>query len=86
MTSEEKCKELEKLLGKATDILDQLGDMPSDPGDWVEGWDEFAGHTPHRPFIDAVKYVLRCRVHKNIVTCGGFNRFRSRRITEFIGG
>ncbi len=24
----------------------------------VEGWDEFAGHTPHRPFIDKVK--LRC--------------------------
>jgi len=21
----------------------------------VEGWDEFAGHTPHRPYIDAVK-------------------------------
>ncbi len=21
----------------------------------IEGWDEFAGHTPHRPFIDAVK-------------------------------
>ena len=21
----------------------------------VEGWDEFAGHTPHRPWIDAVK-------------------------------
>ncbi len=21
----------------------------------VDGWDEFAGHTPHRPFVDAVK-------------------------------
>jgi isoleucyl-tRNA synthetase len=21
----------------------------------IEGWDEFAGHTPHRPYIDAVK-------------------------------
>jgi isoleucyl-tRNA synthetase len=21
----------------------------------IEGWDEFAGHTPHRPFVDAVK-------------------------------
>jgi isoleucyl-tRNA synthetase len=21
----------------------------------VQGWDEFAGHTPHRPFIDAIK-------------------------------
>jgi isoleucyl-tRNA synthetase len=21
----------------------------------VEGWDEFAGHTPHRPYIDAIK-------------------------------
>ena len=21
----------------------------------VEGWDQFAGHTPHRPFVDAVK-------------------------------
>ena len=25
----------------------------------VEGWDAFAGHTPHRPWIDAVK--IRCR-------------------------
>ncbi|HEV2359278.1 MAG TPA: isoleucine--tRNA ligase [bacterium] len=25
----------------------------------VEGWDVFAGHTPHRPWIDAVK--IRCR-------------------------
>ncbi len=24
----------------------------------VEGWDEFEGHTPHRPYIDAVK--IRC--------------------------
>ena len=24
----------------------------------VEGWDEFAGHTPHRPWVDAVK--IRC--------------------------
>ena len=24
----------------------------------VEGWDKFAGHTPHRPYIDAVK--LKC--------------------------
>jgi len=28
----------------------------------VEGWDAFAGHTPHRPWIDAVK--IRCK------TCG----------------
>jgi isoleucyl-tRNA synthetase len=25
----------------------------------IEGWDEFEGHTPHRPFVDAVK--IRCR-------------------------
>jgi isoleucyl-tRNA synthetase len=25
----------------------------------VEGWDEFKGHTPHRPFIDKVKIVCR---------------------------
>jgi len=24
----------------------------------VEGWDEFEGHTPHRPYVDAVK--IRC--------------------------
>ena len=29
----------------------------------IEGWDEFAGHTPHRPFVDAVK--LQCN------QCGG---------------
>jgi len=29
----------------------------------TEGWDEFAGHTPHRPFVDAVK--LQCN------QCGG---------------
>ncbi|NOX61496.1 MAG: isoleucine--tRNA ligase [Chloroflexi bacterium] len=29
----------------------------------IEGWDEFAGHTPHRPYIDAVK--LKCD------KCGG---------------
>ena len=28
----------------------------------VEGWDEFEGHTPHRPYVDAVK--IACR------TCG----------------
>jgi len=30
----------------------------------VEGWDEFEGHTPHRPYIDAVK--LKCE------GCGGW--------------
>ncbi|MEX1248312.1 MAG: class I tRNA ligase family protein [Anaerolineales bacterium] len=29
----------------------------------IEGWDEFAGHTPHRPYIDAVK--VKCE------HCGG---------------
>ncbi len=29
----------------------------------VEGWETFAGHTPHRPFVDAIK--LRCE------KCGG---------------
>ncbi len=29
----------------------------------VDGWDTFAGHTPHRPYIDAVK--LKCE------SCGG---------------
>jgi isoleucyl-tRNA synthetase len=29
----------------------------------VEGWDEFAGHTPHRPFVDKVK--IKCD------QCGG---------------
>ncbi len=29
----------------------------------VAGWDEFAGHTPHRPYVDAVK--IRC------AKCGG---------------
>jgi isoleucyl-tRNA synthetase len=25
----------------------------------IEGWDEFEGHTPHRPFVDAVKVACR---------------------------
>jgi isoleucyl-tRNA synthetase len=25
----------------------------------VEGWEEFEGHTPHRPWVDAVK--IKCR-------------------------
>ena len=25
----------------------------------IEGWDEFDGHTPHRPWVDAVKITLR---------------------------
>ena len=29
----------------------------------IEGWDEFAGHTPHRPFVDKVK--IKCN------QCGG---------------
>ncbi|MGE5462865.1 MAG: isoleucine--tRNA ligase, partial [Syntrophothermus sp.] len=29
----------------------------------IEGWEEFAGHTPHRPFIDRIK--IRCEA------CGG---------------
>jgi isoleucyl-tRNA synthetase len=36
----------------------------------VAGWETFAGHTPHRPFIDAVE--IDCR------SCGG----RARRITD----
>lgn len=36
----------------------------------VEGWDEFEGHTPHRPYIDAVK--IKCE------SCGG----RSSRIAD----
>ncbi len=36
----------------------------------VAGWDEFEGHTPHKPFIDAVE--IACR------SCGG----RSRRIPD----
>ncbi|MCL4487570.1 MAG: class I tRNA ligase family protein [Chloroflexi bacterium] len=26
----------------------------------VEGWDKFAGHTPHRPYIDEVKIACKC--------------------------
>ncbi len=36
----------------------------------VAGWDEFDGHSPHRPWVDAVE--IECR------SCGG----RSRRITD----
>jgi isoleucyl-tRNA synthetase len=36
----------------------------------VDGWDEFAGHTPHRPYIDAV--------HIACSACGG----RARRIAD----
>ena len=35
----------------------------------VEGWDAFAGHTPHRPFIDAVKIACaRCGAKASRVT------------------
>lgn len=32
-----------------------IGDEKELQGRAVEGWETFAGHTPHRPFIDAVK-------------------------------
>ncbi len=32
----------------------------------VEGWEEFEGHTPHRPYIDAVK--IRCKKCGNVVS------------------
>jgi isoleucyl-tRNA synthetase len=32
----------------------------------VEGWEEFEGHTPHRPFVDAVK--VRCKNCGNVVS------------------
>lgn len=49
-----------------------IWENPNDPGDFevigslaelkeraVEGWDEFAGHTPHKPWIDRVKIESR---------------------------
>ena len=32
----------------------------------VEGWEEFEGHTPHRPWVDAVK--IRCKTCGNVVS------------------
>ena len=32
-----------------------IGDLDELEGRAVEGWDEFEGHTPHRPWIDAVR-------------------------------
>jgi len=32
----------------------------------VSGWDEFAGHTPHRPWVDAVK--IRCKACGEVVS------------------
>ncbi len=37
----------------------------------VQGWDDFAGHTPHRPFIDAVK-----------IACGSCAESQMTRITD----
>ncbi|MGE4003519.1 MAG: class I tRNA ligase family protein, partial [Planctomycetaceae bacterium] len=37
---------------KVVGDLDELKRLATDGG---EGWDEFEGHTPHRPWIDAVK-------------------------------
>lgn len=35
--------------------FDVLGSLEELQARAVEGWDEFKGHTPHRPYIDAVK-------------------------------
>jgi isoleucyl-tRNA synthetase len=37
------------------DHFEVIGDEHELEGRAVQGWEEFAGHTPHRPFIDAVK-------------------------------
>ncbi|MBI3745367.1 MAG: class I tRNA ligase family protein, partial [Chloroflexi bacterium] len=49
------------------DVIGGRGDLGERA---VEGWEQFEGHTPHRPYIDEV--VIRCRA------CGG----RSRRIPD----
>jgi isoleucyl-tRNA synthetase len=36
-------------------VLGSLGELEARA---IEGWDEFKGHTPHRPYIDAVK--IKC--------------------------
>ncbi len=43
----------------------------------VAGWDEFDGHTPHRPWVDAVE--IECR------SCGGRSRRISRRRQPVAG-
>ncbi len=43
----------------------------------MEGWDEFEGHTPHRPWVDAVK--VRCS------KCGGAGQPRPRRRQSVAG-
>lgn len=47
-----------------------LGDEQELKARAVEGWETFAGHTPHRPYVDAVK--LQC------AACGG----KMSRVTE----
>ena len=40
--------------------LDRPSIAPTAPGDRLRvPWDEFTGHTPHRPWIDAVKIVCK---------------------------
>src|SRR5262249_33692448 len=51
----EQCDSFE-VLGSREELLERA----------VEGWEEFEGHTPHRPWIDAVK--VRCS------RCGGLAR------------
>ncbi|HEV2284109.1 MAG TPA: isoleucine--tRNA ligase [bacterium] len=44
---------------KACETFEVIGSEQELKARAVEGWDAFEGHTPHRPWIDAVK--IRCR-------------------------
>ncbi len=54
----------------ACQAFEVLGDEQELQARAVEGWETFAGHTPHRPYVDAVK--IQC------TQCGG----KMTRITE----
>ena len=43
---------------KACGWFDVIGNEQELEAKAVEGWEAFAGHTPHRPYVDAVK--IRC--------------------------
>ena len=44
---------------QACGTIDVVGGREELRGRALDGWDEFEGHTPHRPFIDAVRIACR---------------------------
>lgn len=48
------------------EVIGSLAELEQRAKDGGEGWDEFAGHTPHRPWIDKVK--IRSKTTGNLMT------------------